>query len=94
MRWLAWSASVASASLLSALVMHYFSKEHYLQLGRDQGAIDARIAVVREVDAALPKVRTCSADDYREAREIVSVKSWAVLVKPVDASAVTVCRAY
>lgn len=94
MRRMIWCILLAVTSLLSALVAHYFSKEHYLQLGRDQGSIDARIAVIREVDAVLPEARTCSADDYKSSREIVAVKSWSVFVKPIEPSSVMVCRAH
>ena len=94
MRWVIWSSSVIAAGLISAFATHHVSKEHYLRLGKDLGSIDARIAVVREVDAALPKVRACSDGDYRSAKEIVSVKSWAVFVKPIDESSLAVCRAH
>jgi hypothetical protein len=94
MRRLIWPASVVVASLISALAAHHFSKEHYLQLGKDLGSIDARIAMVKEIDAALPSVRTCTDGDYRSAKEVVSVKSWAVFVKPIDGSSVAVCRAH
>lgn len=89
-----WCGLVVMASAGSAFVTHYFSRSHYLALGNDYGSIDARVAVIREIDAALPKTKSCTESEYKEWKEIVFVKSAAVYVKPsTDDAAVLMCRA-
>jgi hypothetical protein len=93
MRQLAWAISLAVAAGVSAFTAHHFSSSHYFDLGMSRGNIDARIAVIREIDALLPNARLCSESDYKEWKEIVSVKSWAVYGNPIDTDSVSVCRA-
>jgi hypothetical protein len=94
MRWLMWCGLVVTASVVSAFATHHFSRSHYLQLGKDNGSIDARVAVIREIDANLPRARVCSDSEYKDWKEIVSVKSGAVYVKPTSATSVLICRAH
>ena len=94
MRWLVLCGSVVMSSVVSAFAVHHFSKSHYLQLGKDNGSIDARAAVIQQIDAALPGVAVCSDSEYKDWKKIVSVKSGAVYVKPISDTSVSICRAH
>jgi activator of 2-hydroxyglutaryl-CoA dehydratase len=91
---LGWMMVCAMASVVSAMMAHHFSRSHYLLLGIDRGSIDARAAVMQQIDAALPGLAACSESDYKNWKEIVSVKSGAVYVKQTIDTSVSICRAH
>lgn len=93
MRTVVWGGLVLASSVVSALVAHQLSRAHYLQLGMSYGSIDARVAVLREIEAALPGIRLCAESEYKDWKEIVVVKSGAIYVSPVDGTTVLVCIA-
>jgi hypothetical protein len=93
MRQMIWLGSIVLASVGTALVTHYVSRSHYLERGASNGNIHARVAVIQAIDAVLPNASACTESEYRDWKEIVAVKSWAVYVKPVDDKTVLICRA-
>ena len=94
MRSLMWLSLLVMTGVVSALATHHVSQSHYLQLGKNSGSIDARVAVIRKIDAVLPRARTCSESEYKDWKEIVSVKSGAVYVKPISDATVMICVAH
>jgi hypothetical protein len=93
MRWLMLLALTVVTATVTAVVTNYLCERHYLELGRNDGSIDARAAVILKMDALLPGARTCSESEYKEWKEIVAVKSGAIYVSPVDGTTVLVCIA-
>lgn len=94
MRRVIWCGLIVACSALSAVTAYYFSKSHYFELGKNYGGIDARVDLLRNIDAALPHVRVCAEGEYGGGwKEVLSVKADAMYIKPIDDTSVSICRA-
>ncbi len=94
MRRVIWCGLIVVFSALSAITVHHLSKSHYFELGKNYGSIGARVDLLRDFDAALPRVRVCAEGENGGGwKEVLSVKSDAMYVKPIDDTSVSICRA-
>jgi hypothetical protein len=94
MRRLIWCGVIVACSTLSAVLTYQFTKSHYFELGKDHGSIDARVDVLRDFDAVLPKVRMCPEGEHGDGwEEVLSVKADAMYIKPIDDTSISICRA-
>ncbi len=94
MRRMIWCSLIVMFSALSAITTHQLSKSHYFELGKNYGGIRARVDVLRDFDTVLPGVRVCAEGEHGGGwKEVLSVKSDAMYMKPIDNTSVTICRA-
>jgi hypothetical protein len=94
MRRLIWCGLIVACSALSGMTVHYVSKSNYFDLGKNYGSISARVNLLRNIDAALPRVRICAEGEHGNGwREVLSVKADAMYIKPIDDTSVLICRA-
>jgi hypothetical protein len=94
MRKLIWCGLILASSTLCGSIVHYVSKTHYVELGKNYGSIDERINLLREIDSTLPNVHFCpDGKDGGGWKKILSVKADAVYIKSISDTSVVICRA-
>ena len=94
MRGIIWCSLIVACSGLSVVTSYYVSKSHYFELGKNYGGIGARVDLLRNIDAALPRVRVCAEGEHGGGWiEVLSVKADAMYIKPIDDTSVSICRA-
>lgn len=94
MRAVIWCGLIVACSALSGMAVHYVSKSHYFELGKNYGSIGARVDLLRDFDAALPRARVCAEGEHGGGwKEVLSVKADAMYIKPIDSTSVLICRA-
>jgi hypothetical protein len=88
-------AAVITAVLcvISAYTAYVFTKDNYMDVGKNYGDIDAKIEVFKEIKKQLPALKTCSSDQMKTWKLLVSAKTLAVFTTPVGDSSLAFCSA-
>ncbi len=96
MRAVIWCGLIVASCALSGMTVHYVSKSYYYDFGKSHGSIDARADALKNIYAALPRIRVCTERERERGsgwKEVFSVKAEAIYIKQINDTSVLICRA-